>query len=225
MSALATVGLSKSFEGRPIFCDVSLQLEPGQALALMGASGSGKTTFIRCLNGLELADHGSVIVGSARIDAGASPVSIHLAVAAVRERVGFVFQGCHLFSHRSVLENVMEGPLYVRRQPRDAARARAHALLEKVGVATRANAYPRALSGGEQQRTAIARALAMDPEILLLDEPTSALDPERSDQLAELLRSLVANGLALLVVTHDARFAAALGATVNRLESGRLIAG
>jgi cystine transport system ATP-binding protein len=222
MSALATLGLSKAFEGRPIFEQIALELEPGHALALMGPSGVGKTTLIRCLNGLELADEGSVIVGDARIVAGAPPAVLHAAVRAVRERVGFVFQGCHLFSHRTVLENVMEGPVYVRRQSKAVARERAHALLEKVGVAARANAYPRALSGGEQQRTAIARALAMSPQILLMDEPTSALDVERSDQLAELLRSLISEGLALLVVTHDGRFAAALGAQVRRLEGGRL---
>ena len=139
---------------------------------------------------------------------------------AIRTRVGFVFQGCHLFSHRTVLENVMEGPRFVKHEPLAAARARAEALLEKVGVQHRAHAYPRELSGGEQQRMAIARALAMQPEVLLLDEPTSALDAARGEQLAELLRALVAEGLALLTVTHSVAFAAALSAHVLELEGG-----
>jgi polar amino acid transport system ATP-binding protein len=223
MSAvLETVGLSKSFGGTPVFEDVSLQLRAGEAVALVGPSGTGKTTLLRCLNGLELADAGSVVVGDARIVAGASPEATSAAVHAVRMRVGFVFQGCHLFSHRSVLDNVLEGPLFVKHEPRAAALAKAEALLDKVGVRHRAAAYPRALSGGEQQRTAIARALAMNPDILLLDEPTSALDPERGARLAELFCTLVAEGLALLTVTHDANFAAALSARVLRLEHGHI---
>jgi ABC-type polar amino acid transport system ATPase subunit len=133
-----------------------------------------------------------------------------------------VFQGNHLFSHRTVLQNVMEGPLYVRREPRARAEDRARSLLDKVGVGHRSAAHPRSLSGGEQQRAAIARALAMEPEVLLLDEPTSALDDERTERLAELLRDLVGEGLAALTVTHDAGFAAALGARVLRLEQGRI---
>jgi polar amino acid transport system ATP-binding protein len=222
MIVLQTVGLSKAFGQRAIFRDVSLQIERGQALALMGPSGAGKTTFLRCLNGLERADSGSVLVGAARISPDASPVAWAAAVQAVRARVGFVFQGHALFSHRSVLDNVLEGPVYVRRLTREACLPRALSLLEKVGIAHRADALPRQLSYGEQQRAAIARALAMDPELLLLDEPTSALDVERTDRLSELLGSLRQDGLALLTVTHDARFAATLGADVLRLEDAQI---
>jgi polar amino acid transport system ATP-binding protein len=223
MSGLQTLALAKSFGERVIFEDVSLQVARGEALALMGPSGAGKTTFLRCLNGLEHADRGDVVVGELRISAGARPVDYAAAVRAVRLRVGFVFQGHHLFSHRSVLDNVLEGPVYVRRLPRAQCLPRALSLLEKVGVAHRAHALPRQLSHGEQQRASIARALAMEPEVLLLDEPTSALDAERTAQLVELLRSLLAEGVAMLTVTHDARFATALGARVYQLERGRVL--
>ena len=222
MSVLQTIALAKSFGERVIFEDVSLQVARGEALALMGPSGAGKTTFLRCLNGLEFADRGEVVVGQARIRAGARPAERARAVREVRVRVGFVFQGSYLFSHRSVLDNVLEGPIYVRGQTREASLARAEELLEKVGVAHRASALPRQISHGEQQRAAIARALALDPEILLLDEPTSALDGERTDRLSELLRNLLAEGVALLTVTHDERFAVSLGAKILRLEHGRI---
>jgi L-cystine transport system ATP-binding protein len=224
MSVLQTIGLTKSFGERMIFEDVSLQVARGQALALMGPSGAGKTTFLRCLNGLELADRGRVLVGEACIDARSRPAERAAAVRAVRARVGFVFQGHHLFSHRSVLDNVLEGPVHVQGRAREACLPRARSLLDKVGVLHRADALPRELSHGEQQRAAIARALAMEPEVLLLDEPTSALDGARTDSLSLLLRSLLDEGLALLTVTHDPRFAAALNASVYRLEHARIVA-
>jgi len=161
VAVLRTEALCKAFAGRVIFEDVALELERGEALALMGASGSGKTTLLRCLNGLELADRGVVTVGDARIVAGDSHERLHEAVRAVRRRVGFVFQDAHLFSHRTVLENVMEGPRYVKKEGEPEAHARALSLLAKVGVAHRAGAYPRELSGGEQQRAA-SRARARD---------------------------------------------------------------
>jgi ABC-type polar amino acid transport system ATPase subunit len=223
MSVLETLGLSKAFGPHPIFTEVALRLEPGCAVAIMGPSGSGKTTLLRCLNGLEAADRGSVIAGPTRLDAGASPHARQQALRALRRRVGFVFQGCHLFSHRTVLENVMEGPLFVKRETPSAARARAELLLARLGVLHRAAAYPRSLSGGEQQRTAIARALALEPAVLLLDEPTSALDAERGRHLAELLKTWLADGLAILTATHDAQFVASLGARLLRLEGARLL--
>jgi polar amino acid transport system ATP-binding protein len=223
MSVLEAIGLAKSFDGRTIFEDVSLQLGVGETLALMGPSGAGKSTLLRCLAGLELASRGSVVARDARIVAGDPPQQMQLAIRALRTHVGFVFQGAHLFSHRTLLENVMEGPVYVKKEPATKARERAMRLLDKVGVANRAQAYPRELSGGEQQRGAIARALALEPEILLLDEPTSALDPDRGERLAELLVDLVREGLAALTVTHDDRFATALGARVLRLEHGRVV--
>lgn len=223
MNVLETRGLCKSFGERLIFCDVSLRLARGDALVLTGPSGAGKSTFLRCLNGLERADRGEVSVQDACIRADAGPREFAAAVRAVRAHVGFVFQGHCLFSHRSVLDNVLEGPVFVRGLARAECLPRAQSLLERVGIAHRANALPGQLSHGEQQRVAIARALALDPQVLLLDEPTSALDRDRTEQLTRLLGSLLRDGVALLAVTHDQRFAAALGARVHRLEHSRVV--
>jgi len=217
VSGIVVEGLSKSFAGRPLFDGVSLAVRSGEAVVVMGPSGTGKTTLLRCCNGLERADRGTVAVGDVVLAAGDSPQRFATAALAMRARVGFVFQAFNLFSHRTVLENVMEGPVQVRREAEVTARARAQALLEQVGVAHRAAAYPRDLSGGEQQRIAIARALAMQPEVLLLDEPTSALDPARVQSLADLLRGLAGGGLALLAVSHDEGFAMAVGGRVIRM--------
>jgi cystine transport system ATP-binding protein len=219
---LEVEGLAKSFGNRPIFTGVSLRVGAGEAAAIVGPSGSGKTTLLRCLDGLERADSGTVVAGPHRLDARDPAHRFAAAARHLRLSVGFVFQGCHLFGHRTVLENVMEGPVYVRREAPVSARARAVTLLETVGVVHRAAALPRELSGGEQQRAAIARALAMRPEVLLLDEPTSALDPARTESLAALLRQLVGEGLAIVTVTHDLPFAEALGARQYRMDHGRL---
>jgi ABC-type polar amino acid transport system ATPase subunit len=225
MSLLAVEGLSKGFGGRAIFTDVSLRLDAGEAVAIVGPSGSGKTTLLRCVDGLDRADSGTVVVGPHRLEAGARADHFQVAARALRRSVGFVFQGCHLFSHRTVLENVMEGPVHVRRESPAVARQRAVELLETVGIHHREGALPRDLSGGEQQRAAIARALAMQPEVLLLDEPTSALDPARTEALAALLVRLVSDGLAILTVTHDLPFAQALGARRFTMDHGRLAGG
>jgi polar amino acid transport system ATP-binding protein len=216
-------GLGKARGPSALFEGVSFEVGAGEAVAIMGPSGSGKTTLLRCLNGLERADAGLVVVGEARLDAGETEERFHEAALAIRRRVGFVFQGFHLFQHRTVLDNVMEGPVYVKGEAPAAARTRALAWIDRVGVAHRADAYPDALSGGEQQRAAIARALAMDPEVLLLDEPTSALDEARTDGLVELLGPLVAAGLAIVTVTHDAAFARKIASRTFRLEGARLV--
>ncbi len=220
---LQVTGLSKLYGDRDLFRDLSFTVAPGEAVAVMGASGSGKTTLLRCLDGFEQADAGTVRVGDAAVDHRDPPERFHAAVLALRRRVGFVFQGWHLFSHRTVLENVMEGPRVVRGVPLAEARAHGQVLLEQVGIAHRSRAFPHQLSGGEQQRAAIARALAMSPEVLLLDEPTSALDDARIERLVELLRNLVRGGLALVAVTHDGDFARRLGGRIERLEDGRLV--
>ena len=223
MTILAVQGLHKAWAGREMFADVNLQLAPAEAVAIMGASGSGKTTLLRCLTGLERADRGRIVAGDVTLDHGAGAAHFRSEARALRQRVGFVFQGYHLFSHRSVLANVMEGPLVVRKVPEAAARAAALVLLDQVGVGHRADAFPHQLSGGEQQRVAIARALAMQPQVLLLDEPTSALDEARVTQLIDLLSALVRAGLAVVAVTHDPDFAAALAPRLLTLEAGRLI--
>jgi polar amino acid transport system ATP-binding protein len=219
---LSAENLCKRFGGRTLFEGVSLAVAPGQALAVMGESGTGKTTLLRCLNGLERADTGIVRAGTTAVNHQDPPARFRADVLALRQQVGFVFQGWHLFAHRRVLENVMEGPREIRRVPAAEARRQAQALLDRVGIGHRADAWPQELSGGEQQRAAIARALAMRPEALLLDEPTSALDEVWVERLAELLRGLVKDGLALLTVTHDAAFAGKVAQNVLRLVEGRL---
>ncbi len=217
---IEVTNLRKILGGRTVLDDVSLRVPRGQSVVVMGDSGSGKTTFLRCLVGLEPADAGSVRVGDVQLDPGAADHDRVL--LRLRRRVGFVFQQWNLFTNRNVLGNVVEAPIYVACLPRETALAKARALLERVGIGQRAAAYPHELSGGEQQRAAIARALAMEPEVLLLDEPTSSLDAGRADSLLALLRDLATGGLTLIVATHDARVPAALDARVVVLANGRL---
>ena len=212
--------LRKSLGGRAVLEGVSFDVARGEALVIMGPSGAGKTTLLRCLNGLESFEGGRVRVGDHHLDPG--PHAAGASLAAIRKQVGFLFQQWNLFAHLTVLENVIEAPVHVAGLPREAAMARARALLERVGIAGRAEAYPRALSGGEQQRAAIARALAMNPAVLFLDEATSALDRARADELLALFAELRAGGLTLIAVAHDPRVADALGARVATLEHGRL---
>jgi polar amino acid transport system ATP-binding protein len=204
---------------------VSLEVAAGEIVALTGPSGCGKTTLLRCINGLERADAGTIRVDGNQVPTGAGGAAHGAgdpALLAIRRRVGFVFQTWNLFAHRTVLDNVIEAPVHVAKVPVAEATARAHALLERVGIAARAAAQPHQLSGGEQQRAAIARALAMNPTALLLDEPTSALDPGRRRELAALLRGLVDEGLALLCVSHDPDFARELRARVLVMVGGRI---
>ncbi|MGH8466824.1 MAG: ATP-binding cassette domain-containing protein, partial [Pseudomonas sp.] len=175
---IAVERLSKQFNGQTVLNDISLTVEAGEVIAIIGPSGSGKTTFLRCLNLLETPTSGRIQVGDVTIDANLPLTKQQGLIRKLRQQVGFVFQNFNLFPHRTALENVIEGPLVVKKTPHDTAVALGQKLLAKVGLAGKEGSYPRKLSGGQQQRVAIARALAMEPEVILFDEPTSALDPE-----------------------------------------------
>ncbi len=201
---------------RHVLRGVSLDVVPGEIVALMGASGSGKTTLLRTLAGLEPFEQGNVEVGGVRLAAGRGMGGLHL----LRRQVGMVFQFHCLFEHLTALHNVWLAPVHVHRVAAPQAQARARELLDQLGVAHRAGALPRELSGGEAQRVAIARALATDPPVLLMDEPTASLDPARRDELGTLLRSLVDRGRTLVIATHDEDFVEHAATRVIRLEGG-----
>ena len=207
-SSMITVrNLSKSFKGQSVLKGIDLDIAPGEVVAIIGPSGSGKTTLLRCLNLLETPDDGSIRVGDIEIDAGKPIGQQQGLIRKLRQHVGFVFQNFNLFPHRSALENVIEGPVVVRKQPRDQAIELGRKLLTKVGLAGKEDAYPKRLSGGQQQRVAIARALAMEPDVILFDEPTSALDPELVGEVLATIRALAEENRTLVIVTHEMSFA------------------
>ncbi|MFP4594022.1 amino acid ABC transporter ATP-binding protein [Ralstonia sp.] len=209
--------LQKHFGDHHVLRGVSLHVDKGEVVCLIGPSGSGKSTVLRCINGLESYDGGEIRAFGERVDRDGK--TIHT----LRSRMGMVFQRFNLFPHRSVLENVMEGPVYVKGEQTEAARAKAMALLEKVGLAAKAQAYPNQLSGGQQQRVAIAHALAMEPEAMLFDEPTSALDPELVGDVLEVMRALAREGMTMIVVTHEMGFAREVADRVCFLHSGTIV--
>ena len=204
--------VAKRFGAHDILRGVTFSVAKGEVVCLIGPSGSGKSTLLRCINGLELPDSGQVTVNGLTIGAKTR--------AQVRQQVAMVFQRFNLFPHRTVLENVMEGPVYVQGTERNAARQRAMELLERVGLETKAESYPSRLSGGQQQRVGIARALAMNPLAILFDEPTSALDPERVGDILSLMRSVAESGMTMVVVTHEMSFAREVADRVVFLDEG-----
>jgi ABC-type histidine transport system ATPase subunit len=206
---------------------ISLAANDGDVIAMIGSSGSGKSTLLRCINLLETPDSGEVLVSGELIrmrptrDGHAVPQD-HRQVDRIRSRLGMVFQSFNLWAHMTVLQNVIEAPVHVLRLPRADAIARAEALLEKVGIADKRNHYPSHLSGGQQQRAAIARALAMEPQVMLFDEPTSALDPELVGEVLRVMRQLAEEGRTMLVVTHEMSFARDVASEVIFLHAGRI---
>ncbi|MDA8291189.1 MAG: amino acid ABC transporter ATP-binding protein [Actinomycetota bacterium] len=219
--------VSKRFGSEYAVRGVSLTVDAGTAVCILGPSGSGKTTFIRCLNHLEEPDEGYVFVdgeplGYRRTGDVFAQVR-RRELPRQRRRIGMVFQQFNLFDHMTALENVMEAPVKVLRRPRSEVRASAGALLERVGLADRADHYPRELSGGQQQRVAIARALAMEPRLLLCDEPTSALDPEMVHEVLQVLASLVAEGMTMVTVTHEVGFAREVAQRFVFMEGGEVV--
>lgn len=201
----------KSFGSLQVLKGISLELTRGEVLCLIGPSGSGKSTFLRCVNHLEVVNAGRLYVDGDLIgyrERGGKLYEMSPKDAAKQRRdIGMVFQHFNLFPHRTALENVIEAPTQVKRQKKDDARKRAWDLLDRVGLADKADTYPAQLSGGQQQRVAIARALAMDPKLMLFDEPTSALDPELVGEVLGVMRELAASGMTMIVVTHEMGFA------------------
>ena len=225
--ALVIEDLHKRFGEREVLRGVSLQATKGEVVALIGASGSGKSTLLRCLNLLEQPHAGRFTVAgetlALRSDRDGSLCAADTAqLRRWRTRLAMVFQNFNLWAHRTVLENVTEAPIHVLGRGRDEAIARAEALLTRVGLSHRRQAWPAQLSGGEQQRVAIARALAMDPELMLFDEPTSALDPELVGEVLAVMRELAAEGRTMLVVTHEMGFAREVASQVLFLHQGRV---
>lgn len=216
-------GLKKRFGAVTVLDGVDHQQAAGEVVALIGPSGCGKSTLLRCLNWLETPDAGSLRLGDVRIEAGTPEASDRRLRQRLRRRTGMIFQQFHLFPHRTALENVMEAPVHVDRLPLSEASTLAMGLLSKVGLADRAHHLPSQLSGGQQQRVAIARALAMKPQILLCDEPTSALDPELRGEVLTVLQTLAAEGMTLLLVTHELAFTRDIAHRVVFLEGGRVV--
>ena len=215
--------LVKQNRGTSILQGVSLRVAPGEVAAIIGPSGGGKTTLLRCMNGLETWDEGSVTVDGLRVDASTRVADRSASFRQIRRWVGMVFQDFHLFPHRTVLENVTEAPRKVLGLDREQAEARARRLLDRVGLLAKLDANPRQLSGGEQQRVAIARALAMEPRAILFDEPTSALDPSMTGEVLAILRDLAHDGLTLIVVTHTLRIVHQLAQTVYVIADGAVV--
>ena len=227
MSEVAAVqinNLSKSFDGIEVLRDISLMVNKGEVVSVLGSSGSGKSTLLRCINWLEEPDRGTIYIAGQRIGIDTQGKRMkNRDLAAIRAKTGMVFQSFNLWPHLTVLQNVMEAPIQVKKAARDEARAAAQVLLEKVGMEHKADAYPYTLSGGQKQRVAIARALAMNPEVMLFDEPTSALDPERVGEVLSVMKSLSSEGYTMIVVTHEMEFARAVSDQVVFLEKGLLI--
>jgi len=221
VTAVKVEGLRKAHGVRQVLRGIDAEVNEGETIALVGPSGGGKSTFLRCLNGLTSFDAGTVRVAGVELRARTSPDAPQL--RALRARVGMVFQSLNLFPHLTALENVALAPVYVRGEPAAKARTCAAELLARVGLGDRGDARPAQLSGGQQQRVAIARALAMDPEVLLLDEPTSALDPQMRGEVLGVLRDLARTGMTMLVVTHEMGFARGVASRIWVFDDGRLV--
>lgn len=209
--------LKKSFGSLEVLKDINMEVKEGEVVCLIGPSGSGKSTFLRCLNKLEEPTGGVIIVDDYDLMAKTSDIN------KIRENIGMVFQQFNLFSHLSVLQNIMLAPVDRKRMTKEQAEEKAKKLLDRVGLLEKADVYPASLSGGQQQRVAIARALAMEPDIMLFDEPTSALDPEMVGEVLEVMKQLAAEGMTMVVVTHEMGFAREVADRVVFMDGGYIV--
>lgn len=210
-------GLKKSFGDIEVLKDISIEIKPKEVVVVIGPSGSGKSTFLRCLNLLETITDGHVYIE------GKDLADKKININDIRKEVGMVFQQFNLFPHKTVLENITMSPMIVRKWSKEKAEAKAMELLQKVGLANKANDYPDSLSGGQKQRVAISRALAMEPKVMLFDEPTSALDPEMVGEVLEVMKQLAQEGMTMVVVTHEMGFAKEVGDRVIFMDGGYIV--
>ncbi len=221
------VGVRKVYGNNEVLKSIDLRVEKGEVISLLGPSGSGKSTLLRCINHLESLDGGEISVNGALVGYrrahGKKYELRRKEIAAGRRDIGMVFQRFNLFPHRNALENVMEAPVFVKGLSRAEAKKQALALLERVGLADRSHQYPGTLSGGQQQRVAIARALAMEPSLMLFDEPTSALDPELVGEVLDVMKGLAADGMTMIVVTHEIGFAREVCDRVVFMDGGVIV--
>jgi polar amino acid transport system ATP-binding protein len=226
--AVEATGVHKWFRRVHVLDDVSLSVAQGEVVVIIGPSGSGKTTFLRCINHLERIDEGRLLVnghliGYREAQGGRLVEDSEAEIARQREEIGFVFQHFNLFPHLTAAQNVALAPVRVRKVDKEQALAEATRLLARVGIEEKRDVYPRQLSGGQQQRVAIARALAMKPALMLFDEATSALDPEMVGEVLEVMRELAAEGITMVVVSHEMGFARGVGDRVVMMDAGRII--
>lgn len=209
--------LKKNFGKLEVLKDISMDVHEGEVVVLLGPSGSGKSTLLRCLNQLETATSGKIIID------GHDVTDRHTDINKVRENIGMVFQHFNLFNHLTVMDNMTLAPVHLKLMTKEEARENAEQLLERVGLADKANAYPSQLSGGQKQRVAIARALQMKPDIMLFDEPTSALDPEMVGEVLAVMKELAKEGMTMVVVTHEIGFAREVASRVVFMEGGYIV--
>lgn len=209
--------LKKNFGSLEVLKDINMEVKEGEVVCLIGPSGSGKSTFLRCLNRLEEPTGGTIIVDDYDLMAKTSDIN------KIRENIGMVFQQFNLFPHLSVIQNIMLAPVDRKRMTKEQAEEKAKRLLDRVGLLEKADVYPASLSGGQQQRVAIARALAMEPDIMLFDEPTSALDPEMVGEVLEVMKQLAAEGMTMVVVTHEMGFAREVADRVVFMDGGYIV--
>ena len=209
--------LKKNFGKLEVLKDFSIDIEEGEVVVLLGPSGSGKSTFLRCLNQLEVATAGTITID------GQDVTNKHTDINKVRENIGMVFQHFNLFPHKTVIENIMLAPVELKLMTKEEARKKGMELLKRVGMDTKADAYPSQLSGGQKQRVAIARALAMNPDIMLFDEPTSALDPEMVGEVLTVMKELARDGMTMVVVTHEIGFAREVADRIVFMDGGYIV--
>ena len=215
--------VAKRFGELEVLREINLSIEKGKTAVIIGPSGSGKTTFLRCLNLLEIPESGKITLGEKSIDFSGKTKLSSSAITSFRQQSGMVFQNYNLFPHLTALENVMEGQIHVLKREKTAAREKALALLDRVGLRDKADMYPHQLSGGQQQRVGIARAMGLDPAVLLFDEPTSALDPELVGEVLKVMKDLADEGMTMVVVTHEMSFAKNVADQVIFMDQGVIV--